>query len=324
VVDADDVVAGGGGVGDGAEPGVDRVQAPGGEGDGGRDVEVRVVQLGDHAAAGQRARQLHQGDQVVHVADHEQGPAQQQEAVAVGHQLAAEVDLVGDAGARVDGEQQAGVALHHDQHLAAPGGLDAVEVEPWLELEVAGERQRAHRGLAGQPAVAAQRDDVQLLVERVGEVGGLGGHHHVVDEGRHAGRDELVAGEVGAGPGVVDKGLAGRAAGDEDPALPVDLDADGGAPGVGRDQHRAAAAAGVAGPHGAGRDRADVQGGATPAGDPLRLEAVGQPDEGGERPCRGGGRCQHHQGEGDEQEDGATAHGMRSFPRDRELSHTEL
>src|SRR5215207_11520096 len=182
LADLDDVVAGRLRVG-GAEAGVDRVQAAVLEGDGGRNVEVGIGEGGHHPAPVERPVELDHVDLVQLVPDHEQHPPYQQQAVAVGQAGPAQVDLAGHAGAGVDPEQQAGVGLHGQQHPAAAVGGDAVEVEPGGVDEVAGQGQDPDLALAGQPAAPAERHDVQLLVQRVGEVGGLVGHGHVVDEG---------------------------------------------------------------------------------------------------------------------------------------------
>src|SRR4029453_8643632 len=170
-----------------------RVAAAGGEGDGGRHVEVGVGEGGDHPAPVERPGQPHHGDLVVPVLDHEQAPPGQQHAVAVEQAGPAEVDFAGHAAAGVDPEQLAGIGLDRQQHPAAPGGDDPVEVVALAVDQVAGQGQGADPGQGGQAAVVAG-----------GQGGELGGR-------------------------VVDERLAGGPAGHEQAVAPVDLDADGAA-----------------------------------------------------------------------------------------------
>jgi hypothetical protein len=183
---------------------------------------------------------------------------------------AAEVDRAGHAGARVRGEELARVRLHEDQRVAA-GDREAVEVgggRPTGLGEVARDRDRAH-------GAAAERDRQDLGGARVREERLAAADRDVVDERRP--RRERVLGDVGAGAGVVDEGLAGRPAGDPD-LLVVDLQPDGGAGGVGGDERGALAGAQVGAVDGAGGDRADVGPIALDV-DALGLPAVGKRDQ---------------------------------------------
>jgi hypothetical protein len=95
-------------------------------------------------AALQVVREHDDRDLVEPVLHHEQDAADQQDPVAVHHVRAAEVDLVRHAGARVCGEELAGVALDEHQRAMAGEG-DGVEVGgrgPSCLLEVARQAMR--------------------------------------------------------------------------------------------------------------------------------------------------------------------------------------
>ena len=86
---------------------------------------VGTLKLGSVTRSRTRARaavggEVQHGDRVEAVLHHVQGAPLLQQAVAVGQQLAAEVDGGGDAGGRVDPEQQTGVGL--DDHERPPVG----------------------------------------------------------------------------------------------------------------------------------------------------------------------------------------------------------
>ncbi len=146
----------------------------------------------------------------------------------------------------------------------------------------------------------------------VGEVGGPLGEHDVVDEGGCGG--ELVGAQHGAGTHVDDTGVAGGAAGDEEPAAPVGLQAQ--RRGADRRADHGAGAGDEVGPVdaavGAG---AEVRERARPGRDPLRLEAVGQVDRGrqrgGLRTVRGVRRCGHQRRRHRDGQDGCDAQVFR-------------
>jgi hypothetical protein len=240
-----------------------------------------------------------------------QRAAAQPQAVAVGHQLAAQVDPLGHA-VVADPEQETGVALHDDQRPAVRGLGDAVGV---VEGRVgalhplAGQR---HPHRLSRQAALAERQLEQHRVARVGEEGGAAGEHHVVDEGVRAGRLQLIGPQHRAGAGVDDPGVAARSAGDEQPPPVVDLQAE-----------RAGARAFADHPALTGLQadpvdvavdaRAEVRVRPVADGDALRLETVGQgedgwPPDGGMR--RGGGRGERRaEHGGDDNRKGASGHG---------------
>src|SRR5689334_19188033 len=76
-------------------------------------------------------------DETVLVADDIQRPTAEMDAITVGDEIAARIDLLGVAGPRVQAEQETGIRLDDDEPTAAGG--DAVRVEARVELEVAGE-----------------------------------------------------------------------------------------------------------------------------------------------------------------------------------------
>ena len=138
----------------GDEPGVGQVEPVAEVGDGGGHVEPRMreesvttplvpARLSSTTATG-----------IVAVADHEQGAALQEQAVAVVSSVAAEVDVVASPALGIDPVQQAGGCVHDDQGVAVRRTSDAVQIEAGPGARVAGERESGPRrsGRAGSRA----------------------------------------------------------------------------------------------------------------------------------------------------------------------------
>jgi DNA polymerase III subunit epsilon len=227
----------------GGETGVRQVETVAEGSDRGRDVEPRVGEALLEPAAAAGPIQPEHRDPVELVLHHVQRSTLDEQAVAVGEQLTAEVHGAGDAGGRIDPEQQPGGRLDDQQRPSVRGPRDAVDVEPGAVHIVPGQRQPDHVGLAGH-SVPVPRDAEQERVVGVGEPGRARGEHDVVDE--RGGRGERVRGQDGAGAQVDEPGVAGRAAGDVDPAL------------VGLQAHRRGARPGADDPAGSG-DQVDPE-----------------------------------------------------------------
>jgi hypothetical protein len=185
-------------------------------------------------------------------------------------------DQAGDAGLGIDREEVTREAVHDHERPPAARGLDPVRVElAGDKLEVAAQRKRLDVHL-GAELPAGDGNPEEHRVERIREPGRAAGDDDIVDEAR-PGR-QLIDGELGARPGVVDVRLAGRAPGDEEPVAMVDLEPHR-YPALLRADDGLAAISGpeISPDHGAGCQRTDVE---VPASDrdALGLKAVRQSD----------------------------------------------
>jgi hypothetical protein len=100
-----------------------------------------------------------------------------------------------------------------DERLAVGGSGDAIEVE--ISGQVRCRPRERQSGRCTDRPVRADRDAVQLRLERVGEPRFVGRQRHVVDRGPELRIGQCHDGDVRAGAGVVHVPLTAEAAGHE-------------------------------------------------------------------------------------------------------------
>ena len=138
------------------EAGVDRVQPRAVLVDRGRHIEQRVTDSAHDTARAEAAPERDLGDDVQLVLHDVEREAVEQDAVAVRDALGAEVDPPRHSRGRIDREEPAGVRLDDHEPRSVDGRVDAVRVEPRLELEVALDLERLDGALSARPPAGGE------------------------------------------------------------------------------------------------------------------------------------------------------------------------
>ena len=228
---------------------------------------------------------------------------EQLEPVGVAEVDPAEVELVGDAGGRVDPEELARRGLRHEQDAVL--GHDPVQVEARGLEQVAADRQDRRRRGRRERAVPRQGDHDQLREARVGHVDRVAGDRDIVQQ-PHSGR--LIRREQRPARCVVHAHV-----GAPDERRPDACDPDPVAAGLVRDpggrasrragrEHRPRPGSKIAPPDRPVQQGTDEERRAAPALDALREEPVGQVDASREVAALAGRRSADGRRDGEERE----------------------